>query len=417
MALEDGGVWIGAHGTQSHTSAGRGIGRYIAEHTLAITDAAPDLVGTVEISPELPCPPELDPLRRSGRLRWRDPPPATDLPAIYHVTSPFEGMHATAEAEGLGRNAIWPQFAREGEARTVITLYDLIPLVMPEWYLRPDAFVTAPYRARLGLIRAAHQVLTISKRTADDAVELIGIPEERITVIDSGVSGEMASLVPNRDAAEALLGKRIRRLRDRFILYVGGDDHRKNLEGMIDAYGLLPEELRREFQLVIVCSIRRPRRRELRRYARDRGIRKRDLLLTGFVDDELLAALYRSCALFVFPSLYEGAGLPILEAMSCDAPVAASNTSSIPELLGDLEATFDPADPGDIAACIGRVLQGSSDLERLRDRSRERVKLYTWDRVAKRTLEGYERALELPAGGAASVSGAPEPSPFAVDPG
>ncbi|HSD22922.1 MAG TPA: glycosyltransferase, partial [Solirubrobacterales bacterium] len=105
---------------------------------------------------------------------------------------------------------------------------------------------------------------------------------------------------------------------------------------------------------------------------------------------------YRACELFIFPSLYEGAGLPILEAMSCGAPVVASGTSAIPELLGDPAATFDPADPADIARCISEVLASPATLEALRRSSRAQVALHTWERVAKRTVEGYERALELP---------------------
>ena len=96
-------------------------------------------------------------------------------------------------------------------------------------------------------------------------------------------------------------------------------------------------------------------------------------MLTGFVSDRDLAALYRSCELFVFPSMYEGAGLPILEAMTCDAPVAASAASAMPELLGDLEATFDPTDPVDVARCIREVLETPGKLDQLRERSRRRV--------------------------------------------
>src|SRR5215207_11327865 len=133
--------------------------------------------------------------------------------------------------------------------------------------------------------------------------------------------------------------------------------------------------------------------------ARPLSIRPRDLVLTGFVTDRQLAALYRACELFVFPSLYEGAGLPVLEAMSCGAPVAASNTTSIPELLGDPEGSFDPSDPSEIARCVGDVLETPGTLESLRDRSRRRVALYTWDRVARETVPAYERAMELPGRG------------------
>jgi glycosyltransferase involved in cell wall biosynthesis len=125
-------------------------------------------------------------------------------------------------------------------------------------------------------------------------------------------------------------------------------------------------------------------------------VRRGELVLTGFVPDRELAALYRRCALFVFPSLYEGAGLPILEAMACGAPVAGSSVSSVPEILGDGGATFDPASPQDIAETLERVLDDPDELQRLRRISEERVTHFTWERVARLSLEGYERALARP---------------------
>jgi glycosyltransferase involved in cell wall biosynthesis len=184
-------------------------------------------------------------------------------------------------------------------------------------------------------------------------------------------------------------------VRPGFLLYVGGVDYRKNLEGAIRGYSRLPAAMRDAHQLVIACNLPYHRRLSLRTFVMDLGIESRNLLLTGFVPDRELAALYRACELFIFPSLYEGAGLPILEAMTCGAPVAASGTSAMPELLGDPAATFDPADPADIARCIREVLDSPATLEALRGSSREQAALHTWERVAKRTIEGYERALEL----------------------
>ena len=199
-----------------------------------------------------------------------------------------------------------------------------------------------------------------------------------------------------RDEAVELLRRQRPRIRPGFLLYVGGDDARKNMEGTIRAYARVPARLRREHQLVIACRIGSLRRFELRTFAASLGIESDEIELTGFVSEEELAALYRSCGLFIFPSLYEGAGLPILEAMSCDAPVAASNSSSIPELLGDLKATFDPADPADIARCLTEVLDDPGALDRLRERSRRRLGVYTWERVVRKSLTGYERAMTIP---------------------
>jgi glycosyltransferase involved in cell wall biosynthesis len=390
MDLARGSVWVDAQGTQSVDHSERGIGRYIGEQIAAVSAAAPGLIDAVHLDPDLPVPATLERLIGSGLLRRGKNRPAAGsrLPAIYHVTSPMELLTPLDE--------LWPRWARSGEVRTVVTLFDLIPLIFREWYLDSFALSRATYFARLGLLRRADHALAISERTAQDAVEHLGIPEDRITVIDCGVSDRFSSLIGSEVEAASVLRRSFPRLRDEFLLYVGGDDPRKNLEGAIRGYALLSQSARRSHQLVIVCKLSSERIDEFTAFAEEVGVGAEDLLFTGYVSDAELAALYRSCAVFVFPSLYEGAGLPILEAMSCGAPVVASRTSSIPEILGDLEATFDPADPADMAACLEGVLGGPEELESLRARSRKRVALYTWERVATRTLEGYERALVTP---------------------
>jgi glycosyltransferase involved in cell wall biosynthesis len=394
MTLAPGSVWLDARGTQSPAHGERGVARYVAEHAKALIEVAPEAIEAIGLDQAAPIPPSMNSLVGSGLIGWHRNARAAghSAPGIYHVMSPFEVT--------MDLDEIWPAWIRHSEARLVVTLYDLIPLVMRTDYLTESSWghMGTAWMARLGLIRSADQVLAISQRTADDAVEHLGVSRERITVIDSGVSGHHSSLVGTRDEAWALLQRERPKIRPDFLLYVGGDDARKNMEGTIRAYARLPAALRRKHQLVIACRIGPLRRFELRTFARSLGIGSDEIVLTGFVAEEELAALYRSCALFVFPSLYEGAGLPILEAMSCDAPVAASNTSSIPELLGDLEATFDPSDPVDIARCLAEVLDDRQALDSLRERSRRRLALYTWERVAKRTVEGYERASEMPRG-------------------
>ena len=398
MDLAPGSVWVDAQGAQSVHYAERGIGRFIGEQLAAVTELAPGAIGTVHLDPDQAIPAVLDPLVGSDLLHWapnRSAPPS-GLPAIYHVTSP---MDLTASLDDL-----WPSWARSPSVRTVVTLYDFIPLILREQYLDNRPVTRAAYFARLGFLRRADHALAISEQTARDAVEHLGIPESRVTVIDCGVSNRFSSLAGSRDEAQAGLRGAFARLRGGFLLYVGGDDPRKNLLGAIDGYALLSPEVRGAHQLVIACTLSDERIEELTAYAVERGIDEADVLVTGFVPDAQLAALYRSCDLFLFPSLYEGAGLPILEAMSCGAPVAASATSSIPEILGDLRATFDPSDPADLARCLERVLDSPTELEALRERSRRRAEIYTWKRVAERTLEGYARALDAPARPAKSRS-------------
>jgi glycosyltransferase involved in cell wall biosynthesis len=388
MALDQGSVWLDARGIQSVGHAERGIARYVTEHARALLDLAPEAIEAVGLSPDFPVPAIANPVMESGMTAWqtRDRGPEDGVPPIYHVMSPFEAE--------LDLDEIWPPWSRS--SRLVVTLYDLIPLVMHERYSADWGYMATAWIARLGLLGSAQQILTISQNTADDAVSYLNIPEERITVIDSGVSDHFSSLVRSRDEAESIIRSELPKVRPGFLLYVGGVDPRKNLEGTLRAYAELPPSFRDQHQLVIACNLIHHLRFSLRVLARRLGIESRNLVLTGFVSDRDLAALYRSCELFVFPSQYEGAGLPILEAMTCGAPVASSNASAMPELLGDLKATFDPNDPADIARCIREAIETPGELDRLTERSRERVQLYTWERVAKRTLEGYERALEVP---------------------
>ena len=127
-----------------------------------------------------------------------------------------------------------------------------------------------------------------------------------------------------------------------FVMYTGGIDHRKNIEGLIDAYALLPDEIRRAHQLAIVCAAQAEAISAIKKHARKQGLREDELVLTGFVSDEDLVVLYNICSGFCFPSMHEGFGLPALEAMQCGAATIGSNTSSIPEVIGRADALFDP---------------------------------------------------------------------------
>jgi glycosyltransferase involved in cell wall biosynthesis len=390
MALPPRSVWVDAQGAQNIDTPERGIGRHIVEIVGALLDLAPEIVGAVGLNPALPALARLSrlegsPLVKSPIAREED---LTELPLIYHLPSPFEGVRL---------ERMWPSWARRGDVRTVVTLHDLVPLVFRERYLDPHPYWSAFYMGRVDLIREADRVLAVSQFSASDAVERLGIEERRITVIDSGVTSDMSSLASSEHEATGVLRAELPDVRERFLLYVGGDDWRKNLDGIVDAYALLPDELRRRHQLVIACRLTEERRRQLLSHADSAGVSSDDLLLTGFVSDHQLAALYRACELFLFPSLYEGAGLPILEAMSCGAPVVAARVASIPEVLGDLDGTFDPRDPADIARCVEHIVDDPDKLARLRHRSARRAAHFTWERVARLTLEGYEAALSLPA--------------------
>src|SRR5262249_38268586 len=178
-------------------------------------------------------------------------------------------------------------------------------------------------------------------------------------------------------------------LETRFVLYTSGMDDRKNFEALFRAWGRLPEGVRNGWQLVMVCSMDAPTRNHLVHLARQSGIESR-LLLPGFVPDAVLRLLYQSADLFVFPSLYEGYGLPVAEAMASGARTIGSGTSSVAELLVP-EAQFDPASDEAIARAIERALTDTATRTILDEQSRRPRP--DWDAVADKVAEAYDELL------------------------
>jgi glycosyltransferase involved in cell wall biosynthesis len=389
MSLARATVCLDVQGAQSHDHHDRGIARFIVEHARAIHHANADALHSVLLNPMLPLPGSVDWLLGDRRLAWSTGDrrvrrrPST-VPAIFHIMSPFE-LQQTPDV-------LWPAWARCPRVSTVVTLYDTIPLVFPEHYLR-DPVIAARYRARGELVRSADHVLAISQTTAQDAVEHLGVSPDRVSVIHAGATAKFGDMHTTHEAAWSVLAGPLPEIKPGFMLYVAGFEFRKNLERVVAAYGLMPAELRKQHQLVIACRMTASELECTHAWARAAGIREGELVLTGYVSDSELGALYRTCELLVFASIYEGSGLPILEAMSCGAPVAASNTSTSPEILGDDRATFDPYDPQAIAACLAETVGSPQLLAELAERSRVRVRDYSWGIVAERTLEAYEKVL------------------------
>ena len=392
MTLPSRSVCLYVDGAQNPDSLDRGIGRQVSEHARAMHALAPSILHSVLLNPERSLPGNLSSFLGSGLLRWGSGPqwpdrPPGDLPRVYHIMSPFEPTPA---------DAMWPRWARDSRVATVVTLHDLIPLLFPDEYLW-DGAARAWYMARLELIRHADVVLSVSEYSAQDAVEHLQIPAERLHVIHAGTSEHFAEMYASDAAAWAQLSREFSAVRPGFMLYVGALEFRKNIDGLIAGFARLPEAVRAQHPLVIVCTLDPTQRRRLEAEAANAGIARDQLVLTGRVSDLDLGALYRVCTLFVYPSLYEGFGLPMIEAMSCGAPVAASATTTGPEVLGDLDGTFDPYDPGSIASCLSGILSSAEAMDRLRARSRRRVAEYTWRRVAERSIEAYERACAVSA--------------------
>ncbi|HKN50543.1 MAG TPA: glycosyltransferase, partial [Actinomycetota bacterium] len=366
---------------QSPHHRDRGIGRWSFEFTRALCDAHPDLVGAILLNPALPEPGDLGELAATGKVHRAG---EVDLSSgrIYHVLSPFE------LDEPLAR--VWPPSGAANPMRLVVTLYDLIPEVFASQYLA-DPGHRRRYRARLELVRAADRVLAISAASRDEAITRLGLDPTRVTTIGAGISPAFQRPASRGEAAaEARRG--MVRLEDPFIFCVGGEDDRKNVEGLLKAFALLPRDLRAAHQLVVAFGMTDGYRRHLEGLARRLGIARR-LYLPGFIDDATLIAAYQSTDLFVFPSHYEGYGLPVAEAMACEALVVSSNISASAAFTAP-EGQFDPDDPADMAATMERALTDRATHLALR-RASERPPP-TWGQAAEAAVKVYRELLASP---------------------
>ena len=355
-------------GAQSADHRDRGVARYVKELALAIEALDPTAITTYAVDPELTLPGGIEPLLSSGKVRRRD---EVDWSAVdvFHVASAIE--------LSVPIDRVLPRAARRGPA-IVTTLYDLIPERLADAYLA-DPGQRRRYRARTEVIRQADHVLAISAAAAADAAEYLAIPDGRLTVIGAGTNPIFRPPVSRTDAAAAAQ-VRVPGLAPDFVLYTGGTDHRKNVEGLLAAWARVAPSARARCQLVIVCAVPPLQKNHWEHRASQYGFRD-SLLVTGFVEEDDLVLLYQSTRLFVHASLYEGSWLPLAEAMACGAPAIAANVGALPEAVPP-EALFDPTDPDAIATAITGALTGCV--------AASAASAPSWDPVAQRTIEVYQ---------------------------
>lgn len=373
---------IDLQAVQSADHRGRGIARYAYELAVALVELRPDLVGPILLNPALPPPGEMEPLVVSGKLAYAGDPDAFPEGAhVFHSLSPFE-LRTPVEQ-------VWPREASRRGLVLALTLYDLIPEVLAFHYLR-DGGPRRRYRTRLQLLRQADRLLAISPAAADQARQRLELPEEAVTVVGTGTSPRFRPPA-SRDAAAQAARAAVPGLEREFVLYPAGTDFRKNVETLVRAYAELPAELRRRWQLVVSCDMGTQPYAHYTHVSRLLGIEDR-VLLTGFVDDDTLLHLYQSAGLVVFPSLAEGYGLPVAEALACGAGVIGSDIAAMEELV-EADQRFEPT-VGGIAAALGATLRSEERLAELRRRAGRPPA--TWAEVAARTAAVYEELLRLP---------------------
>jgi len=268
----------------------------------------------------------------------------------------------------------------------VITVHDLSFLRFPERF-RPVNRLYLSTMIRLSC-RRARRVIAVSQATADEIVCLLGVPSARIDVVPHGVEHERFQPVPS---TELQTFRRENGLPERFILYLGTLEPRKNLLTLLEAYGRTRAV--REAIPLIIAGGKGWYYKEI--FERVEKLGLTDVVrFPGFVPDAEMPLWYNAATVFVYPSLYEGFGLPLLEAMACGTPVIGASVSSIPEVVRDAGLLVAPDDVEELTDSLDRVLADSDLRADLSQRGRARASSYTWQATATATAASYRRALD-----------------------
>ena len=357
-----------------------GLGRYAASLALALLALGQPLVAFVNDPREsrLRRPLSNLPQRSVGlpRQRWRLRAAASYFgwPSLDHALAGVDLYHATEH--------LLPVLRR---ARSVFTLHDAAYLHFPQYHLPRNRLFLRLMMPRF--LARADAVITVSDFTRRDAERIYDVPPEKLHVIPEGVEPRFQPI----EAAATLADVRARyRLPERFVLFVGTLEPRKNLVTLLEAYAALRRQ--GDTPGLVVAGGKGWLYDEFFDKLRALGL-DGAVTLTGYVPDDDLPALINCAEVFAFPSIFEGFGLPPLEAMACGVPVVCSDASSLPEVVGEAGLLLPPKDVAAWTEALGRVLRDSALRARLRAQGLARARQFTWEAAARQTLAVYERVL------------------------
>lgn len=374
-----------------------GIGRYVRSLAGALAlQLEPSERLTLLVDPQLTLP--------TGRL------PTGMVPTVPLVASPFSIGQQWRVPQAVRRLAAdvyhspYYLMPYRTAAPTVLTVYDIIPLRYPEYSsTRSRLLFRLATRLALG---SAQRVIAITENARQDFIREFGIRPERIATIP--LAADAAFQPQPAPVIEAVRARH--QLPERFVLYVGSNKPHKNLTGLVTAWaelvsgrggdagsaptgtlptGRLPGGDAASGAELVIAGAWDPHYPEARQLADSLGDGR--IRWLGQVADADLPGLYAAATVFVFPSLFEGFGLPVIEAMACGTPVICSNVTALPEVAGDAAIQIDPEDTAGLAQALGRVLQDKALQDDLRERGLRRAADYSWERTAAQTLEVYRQ--------------------------
>ncbi|MDE2010056.1 MAG: glycosyltransferase family 4 protein [Candidatus Omnitrophica bacterium] len=271
--------------------------------------------------------------------------------------------------------------------KLVVTIHDFVYKTWPQTHT-PQA-VESMERCMQAVAEKADHIICISENTRRDLHRLYNVAYEKSSVVYNGVDHDMFRPLSSQERLAAAGGLKTLGIERPYVLYVGTIEPRKNLDGLLEGFALL--KAGKAFDgLLVVAGMKGWMMESLRERIKGLGIEK-DVVFTGFISDETLRLLYNMAEVFVFPSLYEGFGFPIVEAFCCGAPVVTSATSSCAEIAGDAAVTVDPQDTGKIARAMEQVLTDQTLKKSLQEAGLKRAQEFSFLTMARKTLDVYRK--------------------------
>lgn len=272
--------------------------------------------------------------------------------------------------------------------KKIVTIHDLIPYIMPETV--GSGYLLKFLKEMPYITELSNGILTVSEYSKEDILRFFPMDEDKIFVTPLAADKKYVPL--DKEKCKAIIKEKYE-IDKPFILYVGGFSKRKNVYSLITAFSKLVRHMDKEYNLVIVGSYR-DESQELVKLVDSLNM-NRYIKFTGFAPDEDLPIYYNACECFVYPSFYEGFGLPPLEAMSCGTPVISSDTTSIPEVVGHSGILIDPYSDNSLLSAMELMLTSETLRKTLGKLALERAKLFSWEETAKKTLVAYKKVYEM----------------------
>lgn len=303
--------------------------------------------------------------------------PGKMIKFLYKCNIPFEFLFGTIDIQHI----FSPQTLCFGRRKKVITVHDLTYELFPQWHTRGN--ILRYKNTYISALKKMDRIIAVSENTRNDLIKLYKIDPKKIKAIYEAPDEIYR---PTEDLKRFAQIKRKYDLPDRFILFVGVIEPRKNIVGLIEAYHQLMGSIQ---QKLVIVGKKGWLYEDVFKTVERLNLKK-DIIFLDYIPKEELVFLYTACDLFVYPSLYEGFGLPPLEAMACGAPVISSNTSSLPEVIGDAGILIAPTNIEDLSTSMYKVLTDENLQEAMKLKGLERAKLFSWKKAAQETIKIYE---------------------------